>query len=516
MMISSVFSSISNSFSNFFKASSVNMSFRLSVVLGKQGLKVKVSSSIKPSRFSFLQKAIFKLKGSIQSKESTDLQLYFNELLQIKAKESLTKVDTQTMPLYMQMASFTSVLQGFVTDLDKDGMDDILGQLQDFRMNIDAYRSSSELKIIMDIKAKGNKESLLKGVSALVKSKEDDLELPEIQHAIPIDEASEEPLQKKQSSDGIAKLASVSPTPSAPPMTPEVLAQYNAQALQENIPVATPINYSENNQQSDITKISPISTRAVERESKLDTQEALHFHIEQLQNYMEMFNARINFELLPCIRRLYESIENLAKGSFEIMHEFNKGQEKVKLKSENELRTAHMEISFYNTLKEDGGVLPEFMSNSVVPKSVEFLSSGSRGYTLHEQAMDQMLSEITTSSSYENVVHHLTQARQIINHFNQNGFPEGLGDLYSQWKDIDSKIQHGVNALGSLEHLTAQMDEVVGNPDQTLIPHLQTQLKEQIDHLSGVNPYDDTFQKTFDQQYKANSEVLRPEDIHLD
>ena len=44
---------------------------------------------------------------------------------------------------------------------------------------------------------------------------------------------------------------------------------------------------------------------------------------------MEMFNARINFELLPCIRRLYESIENLAKGAFEIMHEFNKGQEKV-------------------------------------------------------------------------------------------------------------------------------------------------------------------------------------------
>ena len=87
-IFSSILSSISTAFRRIGTSNKLKISCRLSVVLGRQGLKVKLNSSIKPSgKLSFLKKAIFKLRATFLSKAEKDLQIYFNKIL--KAKENL-------------------------------------------------------------------------------------------------------------------------------------------------------------------------------------------------------------------------------------------------------------------------------------------------------------------------------------------------------------------------------------------------------------------------------------------
>ncbi|RAP38135.1 hypothetical protein DID80_03250 [Candidatus Marinamargulisbacteria bacterium SCGC AAA071-K20] len=499
MRIGNIFSSIFRSITGFGKRpGNLNMSFRLSVILGKQGLKVKVNSSIRPSgRLGFLKKAIFKLNGSFKSKVDSKLEIYFSELLKLKSKDALSQVQNINTPLYMQMASFTSLFSGIVGNIQNDPMGEIISQLQNLKLNLEAHRSEKEIRIIMKIKAQGSKDLLVKGMEA-VKGLSNQDKLVEGK-AVPVVPPQPPHLQKAQNWGSM-------PEPSAPPMTPEMLAEYNAKQGSDEY------NYGPPPACGYIPIATPVSPVTEERQVQMDPIQALYFHSEQLQNFLSMFHSRVSYELQPNVERLYKALEELAKGSFNIMYEFKKGQEKVKLKSEDDTRKAIMEISFFDSLREDGDVFSKFMSSTVIPKSMEFLNSGSKDYKVHKQKMDQVLSEITTAYSYQSVVHHLTQARNLFGYFCQNGFPEGTESAYATWQDIDYKISNTLQTLTNLEHLTAQLDEVIGNPDRSIVPHLQEQLKLQLDYLTGVKQYHHTFEETFNQQYQAVAEVVRPDD----
>ena len=68
------------------------------------------------------------------------------------------------------------------------------------------------------------------------------------------------------------------------------------------------------------------------------------------------------------------------------------------------------------------------------------------------------------------------------------------------------------SSLNNLQYLTAQLDDIIETPDQSLVPHLKEQLKQQLDYLTGIKQYHHTFEATFKSQYQAISEIVQSED----
>lgn len=517
MKIGSILGGLFNSLKKIGRSSKLNISFKLSIILGKKGLKVKLKSKVGPAgKLGFFKRALLRLRNCFRSKADSDLQIYFEDLLRRKSVQSPTKSIAGSSPMFLQLGGFTRQCHTMMNQINREGFLETMASLDKINMQIDAKRTAENLRFILKIKARGSKEVFKRGIQTLLNDEaaQANKEInPTLQHGcverskLVMPEPSAPPMPMgyyedekyrvytsapsappfPQDNSKSVDFHSHAPSPSAPEMTPEQLAYYNAGQVSAKVVQGIPISEeSAGFMKANIPVAMPISTRATEANLSNDPVSALQHHTQKLQHFLQMYHARVSHELQPSLARLHQSLEDLSKASFETLYKVNKKTGRFSLKSAKETMRTMFKLGKTHTV-----------------------SNCSEAYEINKSEFDRVLNEIKFAYSFENILHHFNEARQIIHYFQIYGYPEGMQGVYSTWQDIDNKISNTIQLLDNLSQLSTDLDNQIGNPNTTLIPHLKDQLKHQLDYLSGVKSYHHAFEDQFAEQHRIMSGMMQ-------